>query len=362
MRAWNKAVPAPLDEKSIYSFYVFGTLQKSNKEFADFFDELYDEVKDRVDRGIAAVGNEQARIMTDTQPLEFEWLMISDCDIYGEVVNHQPLIANSQSSMLRGFREMITAGIDCGTKNTNTVIMKDGDIIGKGMVQTGFDQEKAVNDSLEMAVTAAGISKDDIEKIGGTGSGKDSIKMADNTVNDIKAMAKAANYLYPGARTVTDVGAEEGRAVKIDENGNVADFAINEKCAAGAGAFIEAMGRALETPLEEMGPLALKSDKEIPINAQCAIFAESEVVGLIHAKTEIQDISKAIHDAMASRIVSMIRRVGVNEDVVMIGGVGYNPGFVEAMKRELKLEKICIPDEPEFGAAIGAAVVAADEA
>ena len=257
---------------------------------------------------------------------------------------------------------MITAGIDCGAKNTNTVIMKDGDIIGKGMVQTGFDQEKAVNDSLEMALAAAGISKDDIEKIGGTGSGKDSIKMADNTVNDIKAMAKAANYLYPDARTVTDVGAEEGRAVKIDENGNVADFAINEKCAAGAGAFIEAMGRALETPLEEMGPLALKSDKEIPMNAQCAIFAESEVVGLIHAKTEIQDISKAIHDAMASRIVSMIRRVGVNEDVVMIGGVGYNPGFVEAMKRELKLEKMCIPDEPEFGAAIGAAVVATDEA
>jgi len=257
---------------------------------------------------------------------------------------------------------MITAGIDCGAKNTKTVIIKDGDIIGKGLVQTGFDQEKAVNDSLEKAVEAAGISRDDIDKIGGTGSGKNSINMADNSVNDIKAVAKAANFFYPDARTVTDVGAEEGRAVKIDENGNVVDFAINEKCAAGAGAFIEAMGRALETPLEEMGPLALKSDKEIPMNAQCAIFAESEVVGLIHAKTEKHDISKAIHDAMASRIVSMIRRVGVNEDVVMVGGVGYNPGFVEAMKRELKLEKIFIPDDPEFGTAVGAAVVAADEA
>ena len=257
---------------------------------------------------------------------------------------------------------MITAGIDCGAKNTKTVIMKDGDIIGTGMVQTGFDQEKAVDESLGMAIKAAGISRDGINKIGGTGSGKDSIKMADNTVNDIKAMAKAANYFYPKARTVTDVGAEEGRAVKIDENGNVDDFAINEKCAAGAGAFIEAMGRALETPLEEMGPLALKSDKEIPMNAQCAIFAESEVVGLIHAKTEKHDISKAIHDAMASRIVSMIRRVGVNEDVVMIGGVGYTPGFVEAMKRELKLEKIFIPDDPEFGTAVGAAVVATEEA
>ncbi len=257
---------------------------------------------------------------------------------------------------------MITAGIDCGAKNTKTMIIKDGDIIGKGLVPTGFDQEKAVNNSLEKAVEAAGISRDDIDKIGGTGSGKNAINMADNSVNDIKAMAKAANFFYPDARTVTDVGAEEVRVVKIDQNGNVVDFAINEKCAAGAGSFIEAMGRALETPLEEMGLLALTSDKEIPMNAQCTIFAESEVVGLIHSKIEKHDISKAIHDAMASRIVSMIRRVGVNEDVVMMGGVGYNPGFVEAMKRELKLEKMFIPDDPEFGAAVGAAVVAAETA
>jgi benzoyl-CoA reductase subunit D len=257
---------------------------------------------------------------------------------------------------------MITAGIDCGAKNTNTVILKDGQVIGKGFVPTGFDQEKAVEESLEKALQVAGISRDDVNKIGGTGSGKNSIKMADTLVNDIKAMGKAAHYFFPNARTVTDVGAEEGRAAKIDEKGNVLDFAINEKCAAGAGAFIEAMGRALETPLEEMGPLSLKSDKEIPMNAQCAIFAESEVVGLIHAKTQKQDISKSIHDAMSSRIVSMIRRVGVNQDVTMIGGVAYNPGFVESMRRELKLDKIYIPDDPEYGAAVGAAVVAEERA
>ncbi len=257
---------------------------------------------------------------------------------------------------------MITAGIDCGAKNTKTVILKDGEIIGRGMVLTGFDQQKAVEQSLAAALEAAGVSRDDIEKIGGTGSGKNSINMADTKINDIKAMAKAANYFFPNSRTVTDVGAEEGRAVKIDEKGDVVDFAINEKCAAGAGAFIEVMGRALETPLEEMGPLALKSDKEIPMNAQCVIFAESEVVGLIHAKIDKPDISKAIHDAMVSRIVSMIRRVGVNEDVVMIGGVARNPGFVESMKKELRVEDLFIPDEPEFGAAVGAAVAAAEEA
>jgi len=158
---------------------------------------------------------------------------------------------------------------------------------------------------------------------------------------------------------VADVGAEEGRAAKVDEKGNVVDFAMNEKCAAGAGAFIEAMSRALETPLEQLGPLALSSNKSIPMNAQCTIFAESEVVGLIHAKTEKKDISKAIHDAIAARIVSMVRRIGVNPDVVMIGGVAYNPGFVAALRRELGLEKVYIPDMPEYGAAVGAAAVAA---
>ncbi|OQX02895.1 MAG: CoA activase [Desulfobacteraceae bacterium IS3] len=255
---------------------------------------------------------------------------------------------------------MISAGIDCGAKNTKTVIMKDGNIIGKSSVPTGFDQEKAVDDSLENALKAAGISRKDVQKIFGTGSGKNSVKMADDTVNDIKAMAKGAFYFYPKARTVADVGAEEGRAAKMDEKGNPVDFAINEKCAAGAGAFIEAMARALETSLEEMGPLALKSDKTIPMNAQCAIFAESEVVGLIHAKTEKQDISKSIHDSMASRIVSMIRRIGVNEDVVMLGGVGRNPGFVKAMQRELNLNTIYIPDDPEFGSCVGAAVLAGE--
>ncbi len=257
---------------------------------------------------------------------------------------------------------MITAGIDCGAKNTKTVILKEREIIGKGMVLTGFDQEKAVADSLDQAVEAAGIFRDDIQRICGTGSGKNAIKMADDDVNDIKAMSKGANFFFPNARTVADVGAEEGRAAKIDEKGNPVDFAINEKCAAGAGAFIEAMARALEVTIEEMGPLCLMADKKIPMNAQCVIFAESEVVGLIHAKTDKPDISKAIHDSMASRIVSMIRRIGVNKDVAMLGGVGYNSGFMSAMLKELKVEKIHIPEEPEFGAAVGAAVVAAEEA
>jgi benzoyl-CoA reductase subunit D len=260
---------------------------------------------------------------------------------------------------------MISAGIDCGAKTAKVVVIKDGKIIGKARVLSGFDQKKSILEAWDLALKNARVSADDVNRIGGTGSGKNAVKFAlpktGDLVNDIKAMAKGANFYFPKARTVADVGAEEGRAAKLDEKGNAVDFAVNEKCAAGAGAFIEAMGRALETPLEQMGPLALQSDKEIPMNAQCAIFAESEVVGLIHRMTEKRDISKAIHDAMASRIVSMIRRIGVNEDVVMLGGVARNPGFVEAMKRQLAIPNLLIPEEPEFGMAVGAAVVAATE-
>ena len=255
---------------------------------------------------------------------------------------------------------MITAGIDCGAKNTKTIIIQDSRIVGKGIVLTGFDQVKAMEISLDQALAAAGIKKGDIERIAGTGSGKDALTIADDTISDIKAVAKAAHFFNPSARTVVDVGAEESRAARIDTKGNPLDFAINEKCAAGAGAFIEAMSRALEVTLEEMGILCLQSDKKIQINAQCTIFAESEIVGLIHNRTAKPDISKAIHDAIVGRIVSLIHRVGKTEEIVLIGGVARNPGFIALMKQRLKSDHLTIPDEPEYGAAVGAAVVAAE--
>jgi benzoyl-CoA reductase subunit D len=256
---------------------------------------------------------------------------------------------------------MITAGIDSGAKYTKTVIIKNEEIIGKGIALSGFEPKNAADKSLEAAIQDAGILKEHIQRMFATGSGKYAVNMADDDISDIEAISKGAHYFFPKARTVADVGAEEGRAAKLDEYGNPEDFAINEKCAAGAGIFIEAMACALEVSIGEMGALSLQSGKKIPINAQCVIFAESEVVGLIHAKTAKADISKAIHDSMAGRIGSLIRRIGVNEDVVILGGVGYNPGFIKAMLGELKLGKIYIPDEPEFGAAVGAAVGAADE-
>ena len=152
-----------------------------------------------------------------------------------------------------------------------------------------------------------------------------------------------------------DVGAEDGRAVRCNVQGNIKDFVVNEKCAAGAGSFIEAMARALEVSTEEFAELSLKSKTKIPMNAQCVIFAESEVVSLIHAKTSHPDICRAIHDAIADRIASMVRRVGIEKEVVLVGGVGRNKGFVDSLNRNLGVEVI-VPEEPEYASALGAAL------
>jgi len=253
---------------------------------------------------------------------------------------------------------MITAGIDMGAKNIRVVILKDDAVIGRGEKLAGFDTQETAKTVFQTALNQAGITMQQVEKTFATGAGRKTAPYAESEITEVGAAARGASSIVPNVRTVIDVGAEEGRAIKVDESGKVLDFAINEKCAAGSGAFTEAMARALEVSIEEFGKLSLKSSKEIPMNAQCAVFAESEVVSLLHAKTPKEDISKAVHDAIADRIVSMVRRVGINPDVVLIGAVSKNVGFVNSLQKALEKDVI-IPENAEYVGALGAALAAA---
>ncbi|RLF16011.1 MAG: CoA activase [Thermoprotei archaeon] len=257
---------------------------------------------------------------------------------------------------------MITAGIDLGARTVKAVIMDGTKILSKAITITGFEQKQSAEEALNNALKTAGISRKDIEYLVATGTGRkvclEPPISANREVTEVIADAAGAVFVHPATRTVIDVGAEEGRAARVDEKGSVKDFVINERCAAGAGTFVEAMARALEVRVEDMGPLALKSTRSIPMNAQCTVFAESEVVTLIHEQTPKEDIAKAIVDSMAARIGSMVRRVGIEKDVVLIGGVAKNIGFVEALKRELATD-IVVPPDPEFVGALGAALIAA---
>ena len=255
---------------------------------------------------------------------------------------------------------MITAGIDCGAKNVKVVILKDGEIAGRAMALAGMNPKEAAEDVYSQALAEAGVTAEDVTKVVATGAGKNEPPFKDGDVTEVGADARGMVHLDPEVRTIIDVGAEEGRAIQVNKDGKVVDFAINEKCAAGAGAFTEAMARALEIPLEEFGAFSLKSTASVPMNAQCAVFAESEVVSLLHRKTPKHDIAKSIHDAIADRITSMVRRVGINEKVALIGGVSRNIGFVASLKEDLNTE-IIIPDDLDYVGALGAALMATDE-
>ncbi len=255
---------------------------------------------------------------------------------------------------------MITAGIDMGAKTTKVAILRDGKVIARGLTLTGFEQQEAAEKALTEALGQAKLQKKDVAKIFVTGVGRQQASFADGALTEVAADAKGSLLLNRDLRTVIDVGAEEGRAIKCTAEGKVADFAINEKCAAGAGSFVEAMSRALELPLEKMGEMSLRSKNAVAMNAQCTVFAESEVVSLVHAKTAKEDIVRALHDAIANRIVSMARRVGVQETVGLIGGVAYNAGFVESLRRCLEIGSVWVPQEPEYVGAIGAAAAAAE--
>jgi benzoyl-CoA reductase subunit D len=254
---------------------------------------------------------------------------------------------------------MVTAGIDMGAKNIKVVILEDGVVKSRAMTTTGFEPTASASRCLEQAAKESGIEISAIDHITSTGAGRKAAPNVNSDITDVGADAKGIVQLMDDVRTVIDVGAEEGRGIKIEADGKVIDFAVNEKCAAGAGAFAEAMSRALEVSLEEFGQISLKSDKTIPMNAQCAVFAESEVVSLVHAKTPKHDISKAVHDAIASRIVSMVRRVGINKRVALIGGVSHNPGFLDALQRGLETE-VVVPENPDYIGALGAAIVAGE--
>ena len=256
---------------------------------------------------------------------------------------------------------MISAGIDMGTQRVKVAILKDKQIIAQNQNFSGFEPAKVAEQTFEEAMKSAKLSREDVKHVTATGAGVDMVSFADSTISMMSADAGAGAYFFSSARTVVDVGAEDARAVKCDEKGRMLDFIVNARCAAGAGTFIEAMARALEVELEDMGSLSLKAERASPINASCVIFAESDVVSLIHREEPKTEIARAIFDAMAERVSSMVRRLGIAPDIVLVGGVAKDVGFVASLENRLGME-ILIPEEPLYAGAVGAALIAAKRA
>jgi len=252
---------------------------------------------------------------------------------------------------------MIVAGIDVGGKNLHIILKKEGQILEKASGPAGIKKAEAVEQLYDEILKKAGITRNDVGRVMATGSSAKRVAFADGSIPDAAADARGVNKLVPSARTVIDVGAEEGRAIKVSPEGKVLDFAINDKCAAGTGTFVEAMSRALEVSVNEMSKIALQSTQTLSTNAQCAVFGESEVVSLIHQKTPKPDIARAVMNAIAGRVASVARIVGLEKDVVMVGGMAKNAGFVDSLKKSIDMN-IIVPEDPDFVGALGAAEAA----
>ncbi|WP_094607523.1 2-hydroxyisocaproyl-CoA dehydratase activator [Sporomusa silvacetica DSM 10669] len=254
---------------------------------------------------------------------------------------------------------MITVGIDSGSRNTKAIVLKNGKIVAKAMALTDFDANEAAAKVYKTVLAAARVKTDEVAALVSTGVGRNGVKFAKDNISEISSAARGVRFVNPNANTIIDLGAEGSRAIKLKPDGKIADFASNDKCAAGAGAFIESVARILQTTPEDMGPLAMKHTKKVPMNAQCVVFAESEVVSLIHQKTAKEDIAQAIHTGIASRIASLVRGVGIVDGVALIGGPGNNIGLVQSLKNELAKE-IAIPKDPDYISALGAAIYATE--
>ena len=255
---------------------------------------------------------------------------------------------------------MITAGVDVGAEAVKAAIFVDKELAGWSVVKTELDRRVSVDKALKLAGEAGGVSAGSIQYLIATGSGRKTITIADDYISDVIATGHGASILFPSVHTVIDIGAEEAWAIQIDTGGAIRNFTKNDKCAAGVGAFLGAMARALEVRVTDLGPASLKSQQYIPINSTCVIFTESEVVSLIHSEIPKEDIARGIHESIAIRITSMVQRVGIERDIAFVGGVAKNVGVIDSLKKRLGVN-IFVPEHPRIVTAMGAAIIAQKE-
>lgn len=252
---------------------------------------------------------------------------------------------------------MYTLGIDIGSTATKGVIMEDGkEIVATANIGAGTGTS-GVQRVLDQLFSEGGHSFEDIDYTVATGYGRTRFEPADKQVSELTCHAKGAAWRVPGVQTIIDIGGQDGKAIKMDGLGGMVNFVMNEKCAAGTGRFLDGMARILETSVDKLNDLDLKSTEHLRITSTCTVFAESEVISLLSNGKTKEDIARAVHESVAKRACSLARRVGVQDPVVMTGGVAQNQGVVRAIERELQT-KVQVPPEPQLNGALGAALIA----
>ena len=252
---------------------------------------------------------------------------------------------------------MIYAGIDIGSITAKAALIKDKKLLGTLVIPTGYHHLNAGIRVFESLLEKTGLSRADIRAIVSTGYGRSSIDFADKAMTEILCHGAGAHFINPEVRGIIDVGGQDSKAILLDNQGRVENFAMNDKCAAGTGRFLEVMARALEVDLDHMGEFSLKADNPSKISSICTVFAESEVISMMARQEKRENIIAGIHDAAAARVAILAAKINIRGPVMMTGGVAKNTGMVSALEKRLGLGLIIGALSQENGA-IGAAVLA----
>lgn len=256
---------------------------------------------------------------------------------------------------------MICAGIDAGSRAIKVAMVATDtlDVVACGAVDQGVAQQQLAHDLFHGLLKKAGISTDDVDRTVATGYGRGTIAFADKTITEITCHAAGVRHLVSTARTIVDIGGQDSKSIHLDENGNVDDFAMNDRCAAGTGCFLEIVADKLELPLGSMGNIARSSRKAASISNTCAVFAQTEIVGLMAEGVPPADIVAGVQTSIAARICSMAGR-DIKPPVVLTGGVALVSGMDAAMAAAFGMPVVVSP-MPQMTGAIGAALLAAKQ-
>lgn len=252
------------------------------------------------------------------------------------------------------------AGVDVGSTQTKAVIIDEaGIIVGRSLTDTGANVVQAAEFSYAEALKEGSIDEEEVEFVVGTGYGRYRVTFGNTQVTEISCHGRGAVHLFPNTRTVVDMGGQDTKAIAVTADGEISDFCMNDKCAAGTGRFLGAAAAALDIPIGDLGPLSLQGTKPIKISTTCTVFAESEVLAWIGKGKKIEDILLGVHKSIASRSAGLMRRVGVNSEVTFTGGVSLNEGMVRALEEKLEV-KLNISEDCHYMGALGAALFALD--
>lgn len=252
---------------------------------------------------------------------------------------------------------MYFAGVDIGSTMTKVMLIdKSDNLLSAIKGPTGPEHRQLANEVMRQALEQASLQIEDISCIVATGYGRLNVPFADRQITELSCHARGVSRLFPNARTAIDIGGQDTKCLKID-NGKLINFVMNDKCAAGTGRFLELTAAALGIELQDMGDISLKADKKIQISNMCTIFAQQEVVALLSHGEKLENILTGLHAALASRVAALARRLGIEPDLVLTGGVAKNTGMVKAMKESLDCE-LFVPEEPLLTGALGAAILA----